>query len=121
MLIIRKTIIMEVFDKYDFSTKVHNFLDSIRTKNINEKQKLLLLTFINKLPKATEIQKRRFFMYYNLMPNINQLLGYTDIGRIEHCSSSAIRTSVVTIILHLLKLEDSQKSLFLDIMNKIDI
>lgn len=112
---------MEVFDKYDFSTKVHNFLDSIKTININEKQKLLLSTFINKLPKATEIQKRRFLMYYNLIPNSNQLLGYADIGRIEHCSSSAIRTSVGAVILHLIKLEDSQKSLFITIMNKIGI
>lgn len=110
-----------ILDKYDFSIQIHSFLDSIRTKNINEKQKLLLSTFINELPKATEIQKRRFFMYYNLMPNINQLLGYTDIGRIEHCSGSAIKTSVGAIILHLIKLEDSQKLLFLNIINQFNI
>ena len=60
-------------------------------------------------------------MYYNLMPNINQLLGYTDIGRIEHCSGSAIKTSVGAIILHLIKLEDSQKLLFLNIINQFNI
>lgn len=110
-----------ILDKYDFSIQVHRFLDSIRNKNINEKQKLLLSTFINELPKATEIQKRRFFMYYNLVPNSNQLLGYTDIGRIEHCSGSAIRTSVGAVILHLIKLEDTQKLLFLNIIEKLDI
>ncbi|MCI8761086.1 MAG: hypothetical protein HFJ34_08310 [Clostridia bacterium] len=110
-----------ILDKYDFSIQVHSFLDSIRNKNINEKQKLLLSTFINELPKATEIQKRRFFMYYNLIPNNNQLLGYTDIGRIEHCSGSAIKTSVGAIILHLIKLEDSQKLLFLNIINQFNI
>lgn len=110
-----------ILDKYDFSIQVHRFLDFIRNKNINEKQKVLLSTFINELPKATEIQKRRFFMYYNLVPNSNQLLGYTDIGRIEHCSGSAIRTSVGAIILHLIKLEDSQKLLFLNIINQFNI
>ena len=110
-----------ILNKYDFSIQVHRFLDSIRNKNINEKQKLLLSTFINELPKATEIQKRRFFMYYNLVPNSNQLLGYTDIGRIEHCSGSAIRTSVGAVILHLIKLEDTQKLLFLNIIEKLDI
>lgn len=60
-------------------------------------------------------------MYYNLIPNNNNLLGYTDIAEIEHCSSSVIRTSVGAIILQLIKLEDSQKLLFLNIINQFDI
>lgn len=59
-------------------------------------------------------------MYYNLIPNNNNLLGYTDIAEIEHCNSSAIRTSVGAIILQLIKLEDSQKLLFLNIINQFD-
>lgn len=108
-------------EKQDFSTKIHNFLNSLRTKTISEKQKLLLSTFVSDLKKGTESQKRRFLMYYNLIPNNNNLLGYTDIAEIEHCSSSAIRTSVGAIILQLIKLEDSQKLLFLNIINQFDI
>ncbi|MCI8444635.1 MAG: hypothetical protein HFJ37_05785 [Clostridia bacterium] len=106
-------------EKYNFSMKVHNFLDSLRTKNLDKKQKSLLSTFINNLKNGTEIQKRRFLMYYNLIPNNDELLGYCDIGKIEHCSGSAIRTSISAIILQLVRLEDPQKSLFLTIMNKI--
>lgn len=109
------------FEKQDFSMKVHNFLDNLRTKTLDEKQKSLLLTFINELKKGTESQKRRFLMYYNLIPNNNKLLGYTHIAEIEHCSSSAIRNSVGAIILQLVRLEDSQKLLFLSIMNKLNI
>lgn len=39
--------------RYTFSTKVHDFLVNIRTKNINETQKLLLFTFIKDLKKGT--------------------------------------------------------------------
>ncbi len=111
----------EFEENISFSVQVHNFLDSIRTKKMNEKQKLLLSTFINELPKATEKQKGRFLRYYNLIPNNNHILNYSDIAKIEHCSNSTIRTSVGAIILQLVNLEDSQKALFLTIMNEINI
>ncbi len=104
-----------------FSLKVHSFLDTIRIKEINKNNKIILTNFIENLEKATEKQKRRFFMYYNLMPNSNKILSYTDIARLENCSISAIKNSILAIILQLIKLEDSQKSLFTTIMNKIDI
>ena len=121
MIDTKTPIISKPTEKQDFSTKIHNFLNSLRTKTISEKQKLLLSTFISDLKKGTESQKRRFLMYYNLSPNSNNFLGYTDIAKIEHCSSSAIRTSVGAIILQLIKLEDNQKLLFLSIINQFDI
>lgn len=60
-------------------------------------------------------------MYYNLIPNNNHLLGYSEIAQNEQCSSSAIRNSVRPIVLQLVRLENPQKILFLNIMNKLDI
>lgn len=121
MIDTKTPIISKPSEKETFSMRVHTFLDTLRTKKLDEKQKLLLSTFINNLKKGTESQKRRFLMYYNLIPNTNKLLGYSDIAKIEHCSSSAIRNSVGAIILQLVRLEDSQKLLFFSIMNNLDI
>ena len=105
-----------------FSLQVHNFLDDIRIKNIDKNKKVLLADFIKDLQNGTEKQKRRFLMYYNLMPNSNNnILNYSDIAKMESCSMSAIKTSIISIISYLVRLEDSQKSLFLTIMNEIDI
>lgn len=104
-----------------FSLQVHNFLDNIRIKDIDKNKKILLADFIKGLEDGTEKQKRRFLMYYNLMPNSNNILNYSDIAKMEGCSISAIKTSVISIVSYLVRLEDSQKSLFLTIMNKIDI
>lgn len=109
-------------EKNKFSLQVHNFLDCIRTKNLDKNQKILLAYFIRDLENGTEKQKRRFLMYYNLMPNSNNnILNYSDIAKMESCSISAIKTSIISMISYLVRLEDSQKSLFLTIMNKIDI
>lgn len=108
-------------DKDTFSLKIHSFLDTIRIKKIAKSNKVILTSFIENLEKATEKQKRRFLMYYNLMPNSDKVLSYTDIARLEGCSISAIKNSILAIILQLIKLEDSQKELLLIIMNKINI
>ena len=82
----------------------------------------MLADFIKGLEDGTQKQKRRFLMYYNLMPNSNNnILNYSDIAKMESCSISAIKTSIISIISYLVRLEDSQKLLFLAIMNKIDI
>lgn len=108
-------------EKDRFSLQVHNFLDNIRIKNIDKNQKELIIDFIKDLGNGTEKQKRRFLMYYNLMPNINNIFNYSDIAKMENCSISAIKTSVISIVSYLVRLEDSKKSLFLTIMDKIDI
>lgn len=109
-------------EKDKFSLQVHNFLGNIRIKDIDKNKKILLADFIKGLEDGTQKQKRRFLMYYNLMPNSNNnILNYSDIAKMESCSISAIKTSIISIISYLVRLEDSQKLLFLAIMNKIDI
>ncbi len=108
-------------EKDNFSLQVHNFLDDIRIKDIDKNKKILLVDFVNNLKNGTEKQKRRFLMYYNLMPNSDKVLSYTDIAKMEGCSISAIKSSIISIVSYLVRIEDSQKSLFLTIMNEIDI
>lgn len=107
--------------KNNFSMIVHSFLDSIREKKLSKNHNLLLLEFINNLENCTQKQKRRFLMYYNLIPKYNTILSYSDIGRIEHCSISAIKTSIISVTSKLICLEDSQKDLLLAIIKTIKI
>ena len=108
-----------ILEKDRFSLKVHNFLNHIRENKITEKQRILLIDFINDLENSTEKQKRRFLMYYNLISNSSKILNYSDIGKIEKCSAIAIKTSVISIISKLICLKDSKKELFLAIIKEI--
>lgn len=107
-------------EKDKFSLKVHDFLDNLRSNDIDKNKKILLANFIKNLEKGTEKQKRRFLMYYNLIPNCDEIFNYSDIGKIEGCSSSAIKTSVISIVSQLVHLEDSQKELLLTIIKTIN-
>lgn len=104
-------------EKDRFSFQVHNFLDDIRIKNIDKNKKELITDFIKDLKNGTEKQKRRFLMYYNLMPNSSKILNYSDIAKIENCSTSAVKNSIISIVSYLVRLEGSQKLMFLTIMD----
>ena len=110
-----------ILEKEHYYKKVHDFLNSIRMKHLSEHQKTLLINFIENLDKGTEIQKKRFFMYYNLIQNTNKILNYSDIEKIENCSTSAIKASITSIISKLVNLTGNKKCLFLAIMKEIDI
>lgn len=74
--------IKKQISKEIYSFKVHNFLQNLRQNSVNEEQKIVLYNFINRLCSKTEKQKKRFLMYYNLIPNSNKLLNYSDIAKI---------------------------------------
>ena len=52
MIDTKTPIISKPTEKHNFSTKVHSFLDSLRTKTLCEKERLLLSTFISDLKKG---------------------------------------------------------------------
>ena len=55
-------------------------------------------------------------MYYNLVSNNDRVLDYSDIGKIEGCSVSAIKTSIFSIVSKLINLEGTQKIILQTIM-----
>lgn len=110
-----------ILEKDKFSLQVHNFLDNIRIKDVDKNKKALLADFIKGLDNGTEKQKRRFLMYYNLLPNRNNILNYSYIAKMEGCSISAIKSSVISMVSYLVRLENSQKTIFLTIMDQINL
>ena len=107
-------------EREQYSNKVHDFLDNIKNKKLDYEPKVLLIDFIKNLQNGTDKQKRRFLLYYNLTLDDSKSLNYSEIAKIEGCSSSAIKISVINIISQLVRLEGSQKITFLAIMKKIN-
>lgn len=103
-----------------YSFTIHNFLENLRHLHLNETSKISFFNFINNLEKATKKQKRRFLMYYNLIPDNNKVLGYADIGKIENCRGSAVKISVISVVSQLVNLDENKRKTFLDIIKSID-
>ena len=56
-------------EKENFSLLVHNFLKSIRAKEIPESKIKEFFEFVDNLKEGTDIQKRRFFMFFDVKEN----------------------------------------------------
>ena len=65
-------------EKENFSLLVHNFLKSIRAKEIPESKIKEFFEFVDNLKEGTDIQKRRFFMFFDVKEN-QKLETYTSI------------------------------------------
>lgn len=93
-----------------FSEKVHNFIDTIRKKNISADRREKLYFIIMDLKERTETQKIRFLLYYDLMPNKNEKkLTLTDIGKMYNCSASAVRNSILRVVSSVSRVRDEEK------------
>lgn len=101
----------------EFSTQVHLFLDAVRIGKVNNQKKEILYSLVMQLEHQTEKQKRRFIMYYGLNKN-NNALKFSEISKIEKCSSSAIRDSIITIRNKITKIKNEKRQILLEIMEE---
>ena len=102
----------------DFSIQVHAFFKDIRKNSISIEKKRKLYLVIMGLETITEKQKRRFLLYYNLMPNDNgEKVTFSDVSKVYNCSGSAIRNSIVRVRNTIARLEDRKnRNKLLEIM-----
>ncbi len=107
-------------EKEDFSLLVHNYLKSIRAKMVPENKIKEFFEFIDKLKIGTNIQRRRFFMFFDVKEN-QKLETYTSISKKEKCTCSAIRNSVNRIGSHLVWLKDKEKNDLIKIIKNSNI
>lgn len=104
-------------EKEKFSLLVHKFLDAIRLKEINESKIKEFIDFVYKLDKGTEIQKRRFIMFYTVKVN-EDLETFSTIARKENCTYQAIKGSVIRITSILVNLKDKEQEELMGIIKK---
>lgn len=107
-------------EKERYSLLVHNFLDSIRTGNISKRKIIEFFNFVNNLDKGTELQKRRFIIFYNF-ESIEKLETFSSIAKKENCTYQAIKFSVHRITCILVNLKDVQKNMLEKIIENKEI
>lgn len=106
-------------DEKEITTLLHNFLDSLRNNEIDQTQKNKFFEFIEHLKIGTNLQKRRFFLYYNFDKEEDKL-SYTEISKKERCTSDAAAYSIKRFIQLLTSMESEKdtKELLKLIQNK---
>ena len=107
-------------EKEDLSLLVHNYLKSIRAKEIPENKIKEFLNFVDKLKIGTDIQRKRFFMFFDVKEK-KKLETYTSISKKEKCTCNAIRGSVNRIRSHLVWLKDEERNDLIKIIKNSDI
>lgn len=103
----------------------------IRMNKVNKILKLLKLDILNneekqviyelaKSTKKTDLQKRRFYMVYNVGPNAKEHNTYKKVASFYECSTGAIRNSAIAIIRDLYHISDDKFSVLENILKKYE-
>lgn len=74
--------------------------------DISNKYKKQIYHLVLKLSKKTELQKERFIRYYGLQPTEFKREALSTIAREQHCTSNAVRSSVVYIRIAMFRISD---------------
>ena len=85
---------------------IYNVLSLAKNNELNNTQKQRLYDIIESLKDKTEIQKRRFYLFYNLKNGQTQQYRICDLAKLDNCSSSRIRQSLNRIKVALLGVQD---------------
>lgn len=85
--------------------------------NDNEKQAIYEIA---KDTKKTNLQKARFYMVYNIGPNIKEHNTYKKVASFYECSIGAIRSSVMTVVVALYHVSEEKFSILENILKKYE-
>ncbi len=102
-----------------------------RISTVNKILKLLKLDILNdeekqaiyelaKNTKKTDLQKRRFYMVYNVGPNKDEHNTYKKVAHFYDCSMGAVRSSVMTVVVALYHISDEKFSILENILKKYE-
>lgn len=98
---------------------VNNLLALAKQSKLNYKQKSKILKIIKNLSIATEKQKERFIIYYGLDDNGVRISNLTAIAKLDGCTMSAVRSSVISIKNKLTRL-DKEFEIFKEIIGECE-
>lgn len=106
-------------EKEEISFLVHNFLNNLRERKIEENQRKIFFDFIKKLDIGTKLQKRRFCLYYDIGEN-EKVPTFDSIAKKESCTKEATTYSIKRFASLLVNLsdEDNKRQLLEIIKNK---
>lgn len=87
---------------------IEDFLKLLKLDLINDDDKEFIYNIVKSLPRGTDIQKTRFYMYYGIGPNINEKNTQINIAKYYECSKTAVRNSIYNIHKILFRIPEEQ-------------
>ena len=93
---------------------VNKILKFLKLDLLNDEEKQVIYE-IAKVTKKTDLQKRRFYMVYNVGPNAKEHNTYKKVASFYECSTGAIRSSVMNVVVALYHLPDDKFSVLRNI------
>lgn len=108
---------MGVNEVEEYYNKIKKFFEEIKKKDLKIETKQDLYDLIMGLEDRTDNQKRRFILYYNLVPAPNsKAMTYATIAKIDGCTPNAIPQSVFKVMNSIRRLKDERKDILLKII-----
>lgn len=99
--------------------KVNKILKLLKLDILNNEEKQVIYE-LAKSTKKTDLQKRRFYMVYNVGPNAKEHNTYKKVASFYECSTGAIRNSAIAIIRDLYHISDDKFSVLENILKKYE-
>ena len=91
---------------------VNKILKFLKLDILNDEEKQIIYE-LAKSTKKTDLQKKRFYMVYNVDPNAKEHNTYKKVASFYECSTGAIRSSVMSVVVALYHLPD-EKFIYLE-------
>lgn len=98
---------------------VNKILKFLKLDILNDEEKQAIYELV-KSTKKTDLQKKRFYMVYNVGPNAKEHNTYKKVASFYECSTGAIRSSVMSVVVNLYHLKDDKFSVLEDILKKYE-
>ncbi len=87
---------------------MYNILDKLKKQKIDNYNMQILYEIVMNLDDATNIQKRRFLLYFGLMPDIKYRKTLLSIANEYGCTTTAVRNSLHAIVRKLISINDEE-------------
>lgn len=98
---------------------VNKILKFLKLNILNDEEKQVIYE-LAKSTKKTDLQKKRFYMVYNVGPNAKEHNTYKKVACFYECSTGAIRSSVITVVVALYHLPDEEFIYLENILKKYE-
>lgn len=111
-----------MFQIYNFEYRkntVDKILKFLKLDILNDEEKQVIYELV-KNTKKTDLQKTRFYMVYNIGPNVKEHNTYKKVASFYECSTGAVRSSVMTVVVALYHLKDDRFSILESILKKYE-
>lgn len=111
-----------MFQIYNFEYRkntVDKILKFLKLDILNDEEKQVIYELV-KNTKKTDLQKTRFYMVYNIGPNVKEHNTYKKVASFYECSTGAVRSSVMRVVVALYHLKDDRFSILENIRKKYE-